>query len=290
MIVRITGGLGNQMFQFAFYKTLKNRFPKRIISIDKRFYNNINIHSGYELGRVFGIECDYYEGNIKAPSERCKLLYLILYHIRIKKWKTHKYYMEVLLGYFNDALVLNGDNYYYDGYWQSQDYFESIIPEIREIYKFPPLTEPENIALEVYFAKKNSVSLHVRRGDFLSSSKFICLGESCYYQNAIEYIYSRIENPVFIVFSDDIEWCKNKLNLPNDSIFVEWNTGEKSYRDMQLMSLCSNNIIANSSFSWWGAWLNDNPDKIVVAPNKFYKGEKRDESKLIPYKWIKIEV
>ena len=98
-------------------------------------------------------------------------------------------------------------------------------------------------------------------------------------------------NPVFFIFSDDIEWCKENLKLPEECVFVDWNTGNDSYVDLQLMSLCKHNIIANSSFSWWGAWLNNNEKKIVVAPEKFYKAESNfNDSHLIPKTWKKIKL
>lgn len=122
----------------------------------------------------------------------------------------------------------------------------------------------------------NSVSLHVRRGDYVSNQKIkkdaltpsgVCTEK--YYFNAIEYIQAQIENPEFFVFSDDIEWCRQNLRLES-AHYADWNVGKESFVDMQLMSCCKHNIISNSTFSWWGAWLNGNPGKMVLVPDKWY--------------------
>ena len=111
-----------------------------------------------------------------------------------------------------------------------------------------------------------------------------------YFDSAIKYINERIPKPIFFVFSDDIEWCRTKLNIAN-AIYVDWNKDDNSFRDMQLMSMCKHNIICNSTFSWWGAYLNNNPDKIVIAPNKWMKiNDKLFEGDIVPPTWIKLPV
>src|SRR5690606_38192956 len=145
-----------------------------------------------------------------------------------------------------------------------------VAEELREHFQFPQITDIKNKELIQHIQQRNSVSLHVRRGDYLIASNqhlgSIC--DNAYYEKAITYINEKTDSPLFVIFSNDIPWCKETFNNI-DAIFVDWNTGNQSYIDMQLMSLCKHNIIANSSFSWWGAWLNNNPDKIVVSPNKW---------------------
>ncbi len=289
MIIRITGGIGNQMFQYAFKKKLDG-ISKSSNFVDLRYYEKTKVHNGYELESVFSInERNIYIGDIVAPSERNPLLYKLLYKLQIKMFVTKNYIMEVLISYFPNYSNLSGNRYYLDGYWQSEDYFKDIAEEVRTCFTFPEFTEYQNLNLEKQLAGKNSVAIHVRRGDFLSASKFVCLGKTNYYVQAIEYIKKQINNPVFVVLSDDIVWCRENLNLDCNTIFVDWNEGRNSYRDMQIMSLCCHNIIANSSFSWWGAWLNANPKKIVVAPYRFYYGTSRDETHLLPEDWVKIQ-
>jgi hypothetical protein len=138
----------------------------------------------------------------------------------------------------------------------------------------------------------NSVSIHVRRGDFFKNKKRIQrYGNICtnsYYKKAINIIKHKINDPIFLVFSDDIDWAKQNFTGSN-FIFVDWNKGKSSYRDMHLMSLCKHNIIANSTFSWWGSWLNNNENKVVISPSKM-NNKHKDFSQLFPEKWVRIKV
>lgn len=288
MIIRISGGIGNQMFQYAFKKQM-DYISNSKNTIDIRFYNGNNIHNGYELNKVFNIDDETYDGIIKAPSEVHPIIYRVLYRLGKRFYVTKKYAMEVLIDYYEKFNNFSGEKFYLDGYWQSEEYFKDVENEVRNAFEFPCFNETSNIELNEKIRYENAVALHVRRGDFLENSKFVCLGKTDYYQQAIRYIYKEVSSPLFIVLSDDIEWCKKNLDLKENSIFVDWNKAEKSFRDMQIMSICKHCIIANSSFSWWGAWLNRNPEKIIIAPYKFYKGSARNESYLIPKEWIKIK-
>lgn len=288
MIIRISGGIGNQMFQYAFKREM-DKLTDEYNYIDLRFYERGKIHNGYELEKVFSIKENYfYQGKIKAPSSKNVLLYKTLYKLRKRIYITKRYIMEVLITFYPEFKKLTGNYFYVDGYWQSEDYFREVSDEIRKCFTFPQFEEEKNIALYDVIKNNNCVALHVRRGDFLSAAKFVCLGKTDYYKKAIEYMRDNTIDPFFVVLSDDITWCKANLDLGENVVYVTWNTGEKSYRDMQIMSLCNHNIIANSSFSWWGAWLNNNHQKIVVAPYKFYYGEERDESHLLPQNWVKL--
>lgn len=164
---------------------------------------------------------------------------------------------------------LNQRYCYYHGYWCNERYFCDIKDKVFESFKFPKL-DKKNSGIADKIMNTDSVSIHVRRGDYLKvqNSMFQGICTKQYYEKAIEVIHGKIEKPVFYVFSDDIYWCKEKFTHDNFE-FIDWNKGLNSFRDMQLMSLCKNNIIANSTFSWWGAWLNSNPKKIVCAPIKF---------------------
>ena len=152
-----------------------------------------------------------------------------------------------------------------------QNHIELIDQEIRQAFTFPSLTDEKNRSFSNYIKKHESVAIHVRRGDMLRfNGKYY---ETGYFKRAVKYIKNKIQNPVFVFFCDpgSSEYCKNNLNTfslnEKDKIyFVNWNTGEESYRDMQLMSLCKHNIITNSSFGWWGAYLNENPNKITISP------------------------
>src|SRR5690606_32306903 len=137
-----------------------------------------------------------------------------------------------------------------------------------------------NLTLGQHVVKVNSVSIHVRRGDYVGHPVLGGICDLAYYQKAIRSIEKKLKDPLFVVFSNDMDWCRTHLNLP-DAAFVDWNRGEQSYRDMQLMALCKNHILANSSFSWWGAWLNPANEKLVVSPKRWVKTPGVDPAALI---------
>lgn len=289
MIVRITGGIGNQMFQYA----LKMQFDRTLKSsneIDTHFYQQKNIHNGYELNKVFGIDAIHYGGKKRALSDKFPLLYKICFKLGIRSLKTKNTLTEIRTCFLPEVFDYTKANAYIDGYWQSEEYFLDVKEDVRATFQFPAFDEEENCRLEQMIINTQSVSIHVRRGDYVGASRFLSLGQTDYYQSAIEYIKKKVNSPLFIILSDDIKWCKKNLDLPQNSIFVTWNDRAKSYRDMQIMSICKHNIIANSSFSWWGAWLNNNPEKIVVAPSRFFNGSKEDDSHIIPLNWVKINI
>lgn len=266
-IVRILGGLGNQMFQYAFYSALKESNTN--VFADLSLFESYTKHNGYELKRIFNI-------NIKQPPkfwvqllkpEQKKGKYVKLKKILFLK---DSYLEEPLdFKYQNDFLTKKGIHYYW-GYWQNEKYFGNIRAKLLNDFTFPPFNNEKNKVLLTKIKNYESVSLHVRRGDYLHEEG---LGNICdlnYYQSAINYITNKINYPHFFVFSDDIQWCKSKFKGDNFT-FIDWNIGDESYIDMQLMSNCKHNIIANSSFSWWGAWLNQHPEKYIIAPSKWMK-------------------
>ena len=162
--------------------------------------------------------------------------------------------------------------------------------EIRTIYKFDTskLNAKSSNLKRTVLDKCNTVSLHIRRGDKMSEANMKIYGGICteeYYRKAVDYIKARVDDPTFVVFSDDIEWTKDNIHLDN-CVYVDWNKGEDSWQDMCLMSFCKHNINANSTFSWWGAWLNSNPDKIVVVPSAYIQGVCTPD--IWPEKWIKM--
>ena len=289
MIIRITGGIGNQMFQYALKLKLDSILSQNC-EIDTRFYQKNSVHNGFELNKVFGIQAPLYDGPVQPLADQFPILYKMCFHRGILSLKTAHRLTEIRTCFRPEVLTMYGKNAYIDGYWQSEEYFHGIEDKVRRNFQFSAFTEQENLRLEQIIKEKQSVSLHVRRGDYVGVSRFVSLGKTDYYQRAVEYIKSNVEDPLFIVLSDDISWCRENLELPADSIFVTWNIDDKSYRDMQIMSICKHNIIANSSFSWWGAWLNSNPKKIIVAPDRFFNGNVEDDSHIIPKVWRTIKI
>ncbi|MGB4399643.1 MAG: alpha-1,2-fucosyltransferase [Daejeonella sp.] len=177
-----------------------------------------------------------------------------------------------------------------EGYWQTEKYFLQIRPILLNEFRWEPFTDHLNPIVCESISKDNSVGLHVRRGDFIENAVIHNHHGVCdidYYRRAISHVNANIENPTYYVFSDDIAWAKREFASLSSVKFIDHNKGSESFRDMQLMSYCKHNIIANSSFSWWGAWLNQNENKVVVAPEKWFKNLEMSTTDLIPSRWIK---
>jgi hypothetical protein len=189
-----------------------------------------------------------------------------------------------------DPEILNlTDNVYLEGYWQSEKYFKDIEEIIRTEFriKIPPDPLTKQIGDEII--SHESVSIHVRRGDYVSNPKTNQIHGVCdipYYQKAIDEMCNKIDSPHFYVFSDDPQWVKTNITTPNAPIdFVTHNDASKNYDDLRLMSLCKHHIIANSSFSWWGAWLGKKKGQIVIAPSRWYNTKKSNYSDKLPTYW-----
>ena len=248
-IVNILGGLGNQMFVYAMYLALKEAHPDEEVYLCRRSYKGYPLHNGYELGNVFGAD---------APEASLWQLAKVAYpYWNYKTWRLMRHFFPkrkcMLSGTtqinFDYGNVTRDDNGFYDGYWQNENNFLPIRDKILEAFSFPKFNDNKNIELAELITNKRAVSCHVRRGDYLKDPLYgVCTSE--YYVKAIDK-----KNLGEIIGKD------------KEIVFVDWNKGENSFRDMQLMSLCNHNIIANSSFSWWGAWLNNHEDKVVIAPS-----------------------
>lgn len=169
-----------------------------------------------------------------------------------------------------------------NGYWQNQSYFKNYKKDIYNLFSFKNSVD--------FHLEKNSVAVHVRRGDYVTNKlarDTLGVLPISYYKKSMILLARKINNPIFYIFSDDIEWVKKNFDFESFNIkFIE---NSKAYEDLQCMSLCAHNIVANSSFSWWGAWLNNNPEKIVIAPQRWYESEQKNEKlNRIPQNWIRI--
>ena len=286
-IVNIIGGLGNQMFQFALYLALRNRFPSEEIKIFTGAYKGYSKHNAYELDRVFGLSAPE---ATKADMRRLAYPYL-----NYRMWQIGFHLLpqrstmlnEKIFGHYYPEAFDKADCYY-DGYWQNERYFADIRQEILMAYT-PISIDQRNASVARKLTTCNSVSIHVRHGDFLDKKIYRGICDIDYYRNAIERVLKETDVEQFCIFSNDMEWCKDSI-VPllhgKEYILADWNTGADSYLDMYLMSQCRHNIIAHSSFSWWGAWLNQYPQKIVIGPRKWVN-IKNSEFQLNP-SWIKI--
>ncbi|WP_417427757.1 alpha-1,2-fucosyltransferase [Halpernia sp.] len=282
--VEIMGGLGNQMFQFASARALALHRNEKFL-LDKHFFDNYELHN-YSLHH-FNIKTPLLEENISFEPinfiEKVKAFLL--------KKKIFSIYEEKELIFNKNLFTLPQKNIYLKGYFQSEKYFIKYEEQIREDFKIISLLKKETTEILKIINTQNSISLHIRRGDYVNNPVANLVHGTCdlnYYYKAITIIKEKIENPVFFIFSDDINWAKENLKIEDKIYFVDFNDASTNYEDLKLMSSCKHNIIANSSFSWWGAWLNNNKNKIVIAPNKWFNVDYHNATDIIPESWLKI--
>lgn len=275
MQIIFTDGLGNQMFQYALYLAMCKRECKPMLNIGIITRNVV--HNGFELCEDFDID----RNKLKVLNGGWLGGGITILILRYLKFLC---YTEILGEY--QSAVFQTRKPIINGYWQDIRYFEDIQDEVRRAFTFRNIDE-KNFLIGEEMENTNSVSLHIRRGDYLKYPQYQVCTES-YYKKAISYIKEKINNPIFYVFSDDLEWS-DKFMAEQDVEYnlVSLNRGRDSYKDMYLMTRCHYNIIANSSFSWWGAWLNNNEGKIVVCPLKWNLKNKNSHPQL--NEWIKID-
>ena len=177
------------------------------------------------------------------------------------------------------------------GYFQSELYFRDIRADILKVFNFSRINDINYLSIKNDIMNNNSVSIHVRRGDLISNkyaNTYHGTMPLAYYKTAIKLVRLHVKKPKFFLFSDDLIWVRKNFHFLKDFQLVDINQGSLAFRDIQLMSLCKHNIIANSSFSWWGAWLNKNPRKIVIAPQKWVRASSEPLSDIIPLSWHAI--
>lgn len=285
IVIEASGGLGNQMFQYALYKKLES-MDKDVV-MDTSFFRSKQNLRELEIG-VFGVQyrsiTDKEAAYIRGYGYQDTIIDKIKYKLKSSKIKTYKDTIENF-----QSKIFEMDDVYLCGYWQSEKYFKDIRNTILEEFSFPLETKERFQDLCKQMQKENSISIHIRRSDYLTEQNVKVYGNICtekYYENATAYMDRKIENPHYYVFTDDLEWTRDYFKGEQYTI-VDENRGKDSYADMYLMSQCKHNIIANSSFSWWGAWLNKNLNKKVLAPKKWFHNHEKDE--IVCEDWIRIE-
>lgn len=287
-IVKILGGLGNQMFQYALFLALREKFPSERILIDLSNFRGYPLHNGFELDKIFPIS---YE--IATWKEILRVAYP---YSNYRLWQIGKYLLPLRKTMcieksdmsLDQTVLCDAGDRYFDGYWQHEEYFKNIKKTIYQTFQFPDPQETNKEVIELVDSQ-NSVSLHVRRGDYIDHPFFRDICDINYYRHAIEFLEKNIRPQVYCIFSNDIEWCRSNIELLLSGkrvIYVNWNRGKDSFIDMQIMSHCNHNIIANSSFSWWGAWLNRNVNKVVISPSKWMNKQLALDP--IPSDWIRL--
>lgn len=289
IVVRLIGGLGNQMFQYAIARSLADRYNV-VLKLDLSGYEQYTLRH-YELGG-FNIraeiadrpDIDYFKVNI----QQCSVLQ------RIKSclpFSAPGMVFRETAFVFDERLLSLKPPVYLDGYWQTERYFIHNSEALRRDFTSHQQLDGKNGKMLSQIKATNAVSLHIRRGDYISDSKTNNFHGVCsleYYHAAVHIIAERVENPHIFIFSDDHEWAMNNLDFKYPSTLVDINSGDQGILDMVLMCQCEHHIIANSSFSWWGAWLNPSPEKIVIAPKSWFRNAPHDTSDLLPKAWITL--
>lgn len=294
VIVELKGGLGNQMFQYAVAKIIATKHNSKVL-LDTSFYYDRRKNKNV-TPRSF--ELDVFQNNyIIASKEQLQRFKEIPKYLQIRKLLGIKYVKRIIeKQYTFDSSVMKAyPPVYLKGYFQSYKYLLGSERLILETFRFKEYSlRKKNVLIKEGLQNKNSVAIHVRRGDYISNPKTSRFHGNLtldYYFKAIDIINSKVDDAHLYFFSDDIEWVKEAFKkVDNSSFFIEGNEGVWAWQDMCLMSHCNHNIIANSSFSWWGAWLNNNTEKIVIAPNKWIVSSEMGDlvSDRIPEDWIII--
>lgn len=288
IIIRIENGLGNQLFEYAYARALKEKgydvrldlgkayedsfFKYRDNDVRQNSIQNFNI----TLPAIDVMKYGRYE-YIKRDNNKNKIIFWLAEY---GLWK-YRFYEETICHNIRKPVCLAG-NCYIRAWFQDERYFK----QIRKILlQELTLKKKIKISKELCEALKSneSVALHVRRGDYVKIHRSL---NAAYYNRAISIIKKRYQNPVFLIFSEDLEWVKQNLEITDNCIYVNAEKKLQDYEELMIMSRCKSNIISNSTFSWWGAWLNRNPDKLVIAPKGPWVSIKQKD--IIPEEWMTV--
>ena len=288
LVQKIIWWLWNQMFQYAYIKALSLRNQTDFL-LD--LWEFSNYFRPYEL-KVFAIEKKYANPKQVPRYESLHSSNKYLNHLYFKirefaKKRNPQHYIESEFAFLKPFTEITLG--YIEWYFQSELYFKDFESEIRKDFTFVSPATGKNLEILEKIQTENSVSVHIRRWDYLKGNNinihWVCSLD--YYQQAINYIKSKIDYPVFYFFSDDIARVRENIKV-EQAHYIDWNSWSSSWEDMRLMSHCKHNIIANSSFSRWGGWLNNNPEKIVIAPKKWFENPDWNPKDILPQSRFKI--
>lgn len=295
-IIKLNGGLGNQMFQYAFAYALAKKFNVEIL-FDFTFFDEVQNYKNvtsreFELGS-FNIDCPRAEKedleNVIHSAHRSKPKRLLWNLFKIPRYKANgNTFSQKTAFNFEKDLFKNPEYIYYEGYFQNEKYFKHLKKELIEKFKIVEPLDEKNQDILNKILETESVSIHIRRGDYITLDYVNKFHGTCsldYYKKAAGYIEKHVKSPYFFIFSDDTGWVIENLKLNSSFTIIDFNKN-KGWFDLNLMKQCKHNIIANSSFSWWGAWLNENPEKIVVAPKNWTA--QKQKCGITPNEWIKM--
>ncbi|WP_147273621.1 alpha-1,2-fucosyltransferase [Pedobacter chinensis] len=284
VIVKLMGGLGNQMFQYAVARKLSKN---KNVYLDLNFLKQNNKSDDFFTARSYDLNIFSNLRSSILPSFISKIICSNSKITRLLKWflpkKTSKF------TYLDDTNIETKStietNLYLNGYFQNPLLFDEIRDLLLKEFTFPKLSKAVDQNKNLIKKSTNTVSIHIRRGDYLKANinSFHGLLPIEYYKNATELLNAKLIDATYFIFSDDPKWCETNFSFIEKKYIVSGNN--QAWVDMYLMSQCEHHIVANSSFSWWGAWLNQNIDKIVIAPKKWFNSE---ETNIIPKEWISL--
>lgn len=298
IIVQLMGGLGNQLFQYAVGRRIA-MMNNLSLKLDLSWFRYHPRWFKYHPYRPYSLNHFATLKDIASLAEVAELRGLTWAHLREKL--LHKinangpHSNQTLIRErtldFDPEILQISSGAYLSGYWQSEKYFKDIEEVIRK--EFAVITPPdsENIKIADEIRETEAVCIHVRRGDYVSDPKANRLIGLCsldYYHRSIDYIMSKVEKPHFYIFSDDPNWSQQHITIDAPTTYIRNNSSDRNYEDLRLMTYCRHFIIANSSFSWWGAWLSSNRQKIVVAPAQWFNGVRYNDDDRLPKEWIRL--
>jgi hypothetical protein len=287
IIIEFYGGLGNQMLQYSFYKKMQKVYGSSFVKADINNYRFYKHHYGFELEKVFGIHMNYaskwellHFPNIKTNNVVTRLIK------RYLSAKSHYFRLENFLEYCPEVFTLNASQFYYlSGCWGAEEYCIDVMQRCKEDFKFSDSIQSETLDA---IRSTESVSIHVRRGDFVNTEYDVLSIQ--YYKRAIDYLYDCYADLQFYLFSNDAAYVEQNFAFLKNKVIVKENADDNSYKDMYYMSCCKHNIIANSTFSYWGAVLNKNANKIMIAPKRYHNNPMYKGMPLTQKGWILLDV
>lgn len=280
IISRLFGGAGNQLFQYAAGRALADRLGCDLV-LDSRY-----VAGSRDRGDCFTYfrNARFTRSNALPPAKSDGML-------RYGLWRafgrTPRLYREKGKAFDPKVLALPPGSYLH-GYWQSPRYFEGIAGQLRQDLVFTTPLDPANAAIAQQIAEAETpVSFHVRRGDYITAGAYAaCTPE--YYREAADHLAQRLGSLTCFVFSNDPAWARENLGLGHETVIVDINDEATGHFDLHLQSLCAHHVIANSTFSWWAAWLNPSDTKEVIAPRRWFGPGESDNPDLIPSGWIRL--
>ena len=285
IISRLNGGLGNQMFQYAAGRALAQKHRVEL-GLDLRIYDGPS-QFDFALNH-FAISAKILGDAALPPSRKSNRLRYLLWRSGL----IRPYFTDQKQDAFDGKFFEIRDGAYLRGYWQSERFFLEAAETIAEDFRIKTEPSRENAQMAAKIRNVNAVSFHIRRGDYVSDTKANTTHGVCsldYYEQALAHLTANRQDATEVfVFSDDPAWAHENLRISLPRTIVDINDSDHQYEDLRLMSLCKHNIIANSSFSWWGAWLNRAPDKTIIAPKEWFRDTSKKNPDICPPDWIRI--